>query len=214
MRGAFYKTQDSRIGVQLHRFECLEITDPQLKDIIHFQSGLARFRKGSRKITTKIKPPRASQKVDNLLPGQGVPRLAASDVIGVDSNPDDKIKRLFYKFLDHYIVTPNNNYYGIETTTAVIFPPMASNIYVYSDVVAETYVGDRFVPLLRTVPIHKENQGKYVTEFFDNPRYLPLSRNYIEQIEIRLCDSYGENIRFLWGTVVVTLRYRRHKSPD
>ena len=64
---------------------------------------------------------------------------------------------------------------------------MSSNLYIYSDIVSETYV----------------------TESFEQLRYMPLARNFIEQIEIRLVDESGENIRFEWGKVLITVHFRR-----
>ena len=204
MRGSFYKTNENRLGVQLHRFESIQIHDRQLSDIIRFHSGFARYRKGAAKVSVgNLKGRQKRHTPTNL------PRDVSSTRIS-----DKKTETLFWKLVDHYLTTPNANYYAIETATPVTLPPMASNIYVYSDIIAETYVGTQFVPLLRTVPIRKENRNKYVTEFFDSPRYLPLARSYIEQIEMRLCDEYGENVRFEWGHVVITLNFRRRFAPQ
>lgn len=199
MRGKFYKTGDNHLGVELQRFESIQINDKQLSDIIIFQGGIAKFRKDLVKVSRKIVKRHA-------------PIPSTSTTAVTNSNHDKRIESLFHKNAAHYGATPNKNYYKIVTAKPVTLPPMASNIYVYSDIVAETYVGNQFVPLLRTVPIRIENRGKYVTEFFDKPRYLPLARSYIEQIEMRLCDEYGENVRFEWGHVVITLHFRRNKA--
>lgn len=124
----------------------------------------------------------------------------------------DDIERLFSEMLNHYSAKSREAYYGVETDEPVAIPPMSSNIYVYSDLVSETFVGNQYVPLLRTVPVNKENQDKYVTVSFQALRYLPLSRNFIEQIEIKLADEYGQNIRFEWGKVAITLHLRQRKD--
>ena len=72
------------------------------------------------------------------------------------------------------------NYYGVETDKAVILGPRVSNLFIYSDLCAETFVGHEFVPLLRTVAVKTENKNKYVTESFAELRYLTLARSRLK----------------------------------
>ena len=213
MRGKFFRTDDSlHLGVQLHRFESIEIIDKQLADLIEFPKGVAKFQRGAEQLdiprTRRTNRSSNAESQENGNDETSVVASSSSTII------DQKTMNMYLLYSRHYTRTPNKKYYAIQTSKPVIFPPMSSNIYVYSDVVSETYVGHQYVPLLRTVPIKKENQNKYVTESFEQLRYMPLARNFIEQIEIRLADEYGENIRFEWGKVVITLHFRRKKAWD
>lgn len=92
------------------------------------------------------------------------------------------------------------------------FPPSLGtdlyNLYVYSNIVKETLVGDSLVPLLRTVSVRGRN-GDYITKTFETPHYLPLASDFIQHIEIKITDDLGENIKFRFGKVIVKLHFRR-----
>jgi hypothetical protein len=85
------------------------------------------------------------------------------------------------------------------------------NMFVYSNIVKETLVGDSFVPLLRTVPLDNEI-GNYVHKSFETPHYIPLNTQFIPSIEIKLTDDTGECVRFDRGKVIVKLHFRKHRS--
>ena len=82
------------------------------------------------------------------------------------------------------------------------------NIYVYCDILKLTLVGDTYVPLLHSIAID-DSPGKYISKEFLNPHYIPLQYGFISNIQIRLCDDIGENIRFEWGKVIVKLHFRQ-----
>lgn len=83
------------------------------------------------------------------------------------------------------------------------------NAYLYSDIVESTLVGDVFVPLLRTMPIHHEKYGTVKHYEFVQPHYFNLQTGIISVIEIRLCDSAGNSIRFERGTVIAKLHFKK-----
>lgn len=90
----------------------------------------------------------------------------------------------------------------------------AYNIFVYSNLVRSTLVGSSEVPLLRTIPILQEQEGKNVGLAFDRLRYRPLASNFFSFIDIRLCDDMGDDLDFKAGKVVVTLNIRRRKQQN
>jgi len=75
-------------------------------------------------------------------------------------------------------------------------------MYVYCDILKLTLVGDTYVPLLHSIAID-DSPGKYISKEFLNPHYIPLQYGFISNIQIRLCDDIGENLRFEWGKVIV-----------
>lgn len=85
------------------------------------------------------------------------------------------------------------------------------NLYLYTNIVKENLVGDRYVPLLRTINVQGED-GDYVHKIFESPHYLPLASDFIENIEIRLTDDQGDNIRFQYGKVIVKLHFRKKNT--
>ena len=82
------------------------------------------------------------------------------------------------------------------------------NIYVYSDIVQPHLVGSTYLPLLRTVHI-EGTSGSYISKVYEVPHYLPLSSSFIEKIQIKITDDLSQNIRFMYGKVIVKLHFRR-----
>ena len=85
-----------------------------------------------------------------------------------------------------------------------------TEIYIYTDIIASHYVGDTVSRLLRVVPCANEQKDQIV-KHYDNPLYFPLSKKYIETIEIELKSSSGHNIIFTGGKTLVVLSFRRKK---
>ena len=85
------------------------------------------------------------------------------------------------------------------------------NLFIYTNLVKHSLVGDRMVPLLGTVPINPDMEGKHVSESFQILRYVPLASNFFQNIEIQITDDFGDPIDFTFGKVIVTLHLRRKK---
>ena len=82
------------------------------------------------------------------------------------------------------------------------------NIYVYTDIIQNQYVGDVQVPLLRIVPVNK-SYGEMCCIRFDKPFFVPLNRNFVDCIKIDLRDDRGELISFMSGKSSATLLFKR-----
>ena len=86
------------------------------------------------------------------------------------------------------------------------------SMYIYSDIIKYQMVGDVQAPLLGILPV----QGRYreqVFWHFTPPYYIPVSKNHIETIEIRLCTDTGEVFPILGnGKVISRLHFRRKHS--
>lgn len=85
------------------------------------------------------------------------------------------------------------------------------NIFVYTNIIKDTLVGNVYMPLLRTVSTRDENRGTYVSMNYIDRHYLPLSSNYIKQITIDIRDDQADNVRFQSGKVTVKLHFRVKK---
>ena len=84
------------------------------------------------------------------------------------------------------------------------------NMYVYSDLVSESVVGNTYVPLLQTVPIHANRAGDLIHHEFINPQYIRLQTGSITSIQIQLCDERGNLVQFEKGHVIVKLHFKRY----
>ena len=87
------------------------------------------------------------------------------------------------------------------------------SLFIYCDFISYQQVGDTMAPLLRTVPMKYKEQNLFsvVSAVFKRPYYLPVSRGYINRIEIIICNDRGEKISFASGKVIIVLHFR--KSP-
>ena len=83
----------------------------------------------------------------------------------------------------------------------------ANAIYVYSDVIESTPVGDRKVPLLRTITLSGKKKTTQ-TVSFQHLVYQPVCCSSFRQISIYLRDSTGKPIPFERGHVAVLLAFR------
>lgn len=82
------------------------------------------------------------------------------------------------------------------------------HLFVYTDIIEEQIVGDRKVPLLRTVKV----TGKYgdvIMETFNTPHYIPLKQKFIDTITISLRDDIGGKVKFTRGRVILKLHFKR-----
>jgi len=99
-----------------------------------------------------------------------------------------------------------------EESTLSPYPPDLragiDSLFIYSNLVQDQFVGNRRVPLLRTVPV----SGKYgdiVHQLFQTPHYVPLLHDTISDIQIRIEDDRGRPIPFAFGKSTVKLHFKR-----
>lgn len=81
-------------------------------------------------------------------------------------------------------------------------------LFVYSDLVTPRIVGDKSVPLLRTVPI-TGHHGDTVVHYFQNVHYIDVLRKDFDTVEIDIRDDTGQPIPFQRGKLVLTLHFRK-----
>jgi len=102
---------------------------------------------------------------------------------------------------------------GAKPTTEAKFLSTLHNIshlYVYSNIVTESIVGNAYCPLLRviSVPVNQK-YGTQITDTFNRLQYHSLNSNRLTEIEILIKDGSGSSIRFEFGITVLTLEFRR-----
>ena len=83
----------------------------------------------------------------------------------------------------------------------------AQTVYVYSDVVKHSIVGDKRAPLLRVVAINSA-QGDTQTVCFQPMIYQPVNKSSFKEISMYLRDGTGSPIPFERGAVTAVLAFR------
>lgn len=139
---------------------------------------------------------------------------------GMTSNdllyPGDSI---VYKSSDNQIKHFEDDVVDLTTTdrciiTGALQPDIKAcfyNIFVYTNIVYESYVGHTLTPLLRTVQ-NTSPKDAYVTQSFLHNIYVPVKSNYIPTIEILIADDSGEKVEFEYGKTIATLHFRKRQS--
>ena len=110
-------------------------------------------------------------------------------------------------FHDSTINNFSNEVERIEATAVSDIAGCLQRLYVYTDVIENTLVGDAEVPLLRVVETH----GKFeevIHQSFALPSYVPLRKKSFDSIEIDIKDVYDNPVSFENGVVVVMLHFR------
>ena len=87
---------------------------------------------------------------------------------------------------------------------------LASIIHVYCDIIEHVPLGDALVPCLRTIPVFNVGE-EYVVKRYENPHYVPVSKNEIASIEVEFADDTGETVKFGGDFSFIKLHFRPRK---
>lgn len=91
-----------------------------------------------------------------------------------------------------------------------------NHLYIYSDIIEYTIVGDTITPLLRIVPMQSyigTTSIDHYTHIFNKPHYTPVSRQHIETIHIDIRNDLGINIPFIDGNkCIIKLHFRQRRQ--
>lgn len=84
-------------------------------------------------------------------------------------------------------------------------------IFIYTDICEGYITGDIQAPLLRVVPLDHDQYiyGSTKIKSFSPGQYIPLLRKSMATIEIDIRDEYGKPVPFEYGTLTVTLHFKR-----
>jgi len=84
------------------------------------------------------------------------------------------------------------------------------SLFVYSDVIYPTLIGDTCAPLLRVVEIPQNSKfGDQIVCTYPDTHYLPLLTNEFESIEIAIRNDTGQYMPFEYGRSIATLHFRK-----
>lgn len=104
-----------------------------------------------------------------------------------------------------------NNPVITADTPASLARAIPDQLFVYSDICEPYTVGDTQASLLRIVDINptKYEFGSTVVKRFAPVNYIKLMKNSFQTIIIDIRDAFGKPIAFEYGTLTVTLHFKR-----
>lgn len=109
----------------------------------------------------------------------------------------------------HLLVEQSTQRQGL--TPACIYRALPDQLYVYTDLCVPYTVGDTQAALLRIVSMDTAHYtyGSTQVKHFSPPNYHPLLNNCFRSIEIDIRDHLGKPVAFEYGTLTVTLHFKR-----
>lgn len=101
---------------------------------------------------------------------------------------------------------------GLRSEGLAQLTAFKTDLYVYSDICTPSIVGDASVPLLTSINLGSTvSYGEQDIRKIRNPTYVKLATRDILDIEIQLLDDTGRPPYFAYGSVTLTLHFRRRK---
>lgn len=96
-------------------------------------------------------------------------------------------------------------------TPGDIYSNVPTNLLVYADICQPYITGDVYTRLLRNVALDQTlyRYGGIASKSFSQPIYVPLICPTFETIEIDIRSPTGQTIPFDYGTLTVTLHFRK-----
>ena len=82
-------------------------------------------------------------------------------------------------------------------------------MYVYSDIVEPSPVGNTMSPLLRTVHLELDGQMETLHRKYTAIHYFPLRKNVLDMVEVHLANVYGEDMEFYGGESSLVIHFRK-----
>ena len=95
----------------------------------------------------------------------------------------------------------------IEASHEVDLDAGLHSIFVYTDLVEHTVIGDTLAPILRIVKVAGKH-GRQSTATYNAPLYQPVKTNRFDVVTIKMASQTGEPILFNRGQAIVTLHFR------
>ena len=121
------------------------------------------------------------------------------------------IARIFTKSSDEFeIKTQKLTFYHLPSKLDPI-----QFAYVYTDIIENQVIGDKYTSLLKVIPIATENEASSsIVSYFDNLHYVNVKTNRITRINISIRTTTGELIKFGndLANVIIKLHFRKKES--
>lgn len=132
----------------------------------------------------------------------------------------DKVKRIFgfenekyrmHEFIPLIPTAESKNATIVGNRPACLARGITDQFFVYSDVCIPYTIGDVQASLLRIVTLDnsKYTFGATIVKQFAPGNYIPLLNNTFQNIIIDIRDQNGNHVPFEYGTLTVTLHFKR-----
>lgn len=83
-------------------------------------------------------------------------------------------------------------------------------LYVYTDIISSYHIGDTFAKCLCVIPCMSE-QGDQIVRHYQTPLYFPVSKSFIETIDIDIRTPSGDSIIFNGGKSYILMSFRKRR---
>lgn len=120
------------------------------------------------------------------------------------------------EYVSHQLGLEGKIYMGRRTKGKLITDVDYRNhtVYVYSDIIHNTIVGDTEAPMLRCMSVNNRSSRQVETVTFPNLIFHPVKQYHFREVTVYLRDSAGQPIPFEHGEVSVVLTFRAlHPAP-
>jgi hypothetical protein len=108
------------------------------------------------------------------------------------------------------ILKNNKKDFRIEPFHPVEITRGYHSLYVYSNIVYPSHIGDTFSQILRVVEVPNEKKfGDDVVIRYENPQYRNVLFDEISNIEINIKDDSNEIIPFKFGRIRIDLHFKK-----
>ena len=122
------------------------------------------------------------------------------EILGFDAGDFPSVIK---KGPDEYTVEDKNNGIAVNNFDLGCF----NLIYVYTDIVKESYCGDTKANLLKVFS-RKNSKNQIIPYHFNNLLFIPLRVSEINSIRILCADCFGETLTYMSGHISLTLVIR------
>ena len=109
-----------------------------------------------------------------------------------------------FKDKDSYTSDSITGFHPVEITAGY------QSLYLYSDIVYPSLIGDTCAPILRIIEVPKKYKfGDTVHLKYDKPHYRQILCNKFETIELALYDDSGKLVPIMFGKIAANLHYEK-----
>ena len=116
----------------------------------------------------------------------------------------------FAKYMEINIAFEEKKYFGERCAE---LNAACQSLYVYSNIVDHSLVGDTNAQLLRTVEVPSDySYAQNITLIYDQPHFIPLQTNCIDIIVLDIRDDTFQRIPFEFGRVIIKLVIKKYNS--
>lgn len=168
------------------------------------------YSKSLNQIIEKLSPPVKSRLYYNSASKKYTAKLGPGDKIIWTSDTMKEIIGLGKNEAENTSLTGHDQ---IEFSHSVDFFSSLRWLYVYTDIVEYSLVGDVFAPILRILDFSPTQDNRTVIYYAPQDlQYHPINLPNISAVHIRICDGTGEHIHFGRGNVLLVLHFRKKKD--